>query len=537
MENRNIIRSAFTVGGFTLLSRILGLVREIFMAKFFGTTLAMSAFVVAFRIPNLFRALFGEGALSAAFIPEFLRARRQEGEAAGWRLARRVTTLVGAFLLAVTAVGIAGMGLAMLRPGWVGEKWSSVLPLAQVMLPYVFFICMAGLGMGVLNSYRKFSVSAFTPALLNIAMILSLTCIVPFVEGGADRRIAVVAWTVLAAGAIQLAYQLPALWSCGWRPEAEFRWRDERVQRVFILMGPSALGLAVNQVNVMLSSWLALKAGTWAPSALYYSERLIYLPQGLLATSLGAVLLAILSDYAAQGLWDDVKDAVEHGLRTLLFVMTPAAIGLCVLAEPIVRVVLERDAFDATSTFLTARALRFYAPGLMAFCLAKVFVPAFYARQDTKTPIKIGVCSVTLCCMMNVLSIWLLPTYWKHAGLALSTVLAECFNGTMLAMALQRRMGRFAWRGVVGGWLRALAASAVMGAAAWGVERAVSPWLYVRMDLQLARIAGVAAALGTGVVVYFAIARLFRYPELGFVMEALRRKRAAKKPAPSAPAA
>lgn len=525
VENRNVIRFAFAVGGFTMLSRILGLVREILMAGIFGTTLAMSAFVVAFRIPNLFRALFGEGALSSALVPVFLEARRKEGERAAWRLARRVSSLTGVFLMGVIVVGVVGMSVALAHPAALSEKWAEVLPLARVMLPYVFFICMAALAMAVLNSYRKFAVSAFTPALLNITMILSLVCIVPFIRGGASRQVMAVAWTVFAAGAVQLAYQLPALWTSGWRPGVDADWRDPRVKRVFMLMGPSALGLAVNQVNVMLSSVLALHAGPWAPSALYYAERLIYLPQGILATSLGTVLLAVLSDYAAQGRWEDVRASVHHGLRTLLFVMTPAALGLCVLAEPVVRMLLERGEFTAQSTFLTARALRFYAPGLMVFCLAKVFVPAFYARQDTKTPVKIGLCSVTLCFMLNVLFVTVLPTWWKHAGLALATVVAEGFTGVALAVMLQRKLGSLGWRGIAAGFIRALAAAAAMALIAWGVEHALTPWLYLRLPITVARISGCSAAILVGAIVYFGVARVFHYPELGFVMDALKRRR------------
>ncbi len=528
-EKRNLIRSAFTVGGFTLLSRVLGLAREMLMAKVFGTKLAMSAFVVAFRIPNLFRALFGEGALSAALVPVYQETRRKEGEEAGWRLARRVTTLVGLFLVAVTALGIAGMSVALAFPSCLSEKWAAVLPLARIMLPYVFFICMAAVAMAVLNAHRKFATAAFTPALLNITMILALLCLVPLAKG--DGRMKVVAWTIFVAGAVQLAYQLPSLWREGWRPGMDFGWSDPRVRRVFLLMGPGALGLAVNQVNVMVSSILALHAGSWAPSALYYAERLIYLPQGMLATSLGTVLLSVLSDYAAQGRWDDVRDSVQHGLRTLLFVMTPAALGLCVLAEPVVRMLLERGEFDPQSTMLTARALRFYAPGLMVFCLAKVFVPAFYAQQDTKTPVKIGVCSVCLCCMMNVASVTLLPEYWRHAGLAFSTVLAECFTGGMLAWKLRQRLGPLGARGILAGLGRAVGASAAMAATAWAVERAATGWLCAHamwMSPAWAQGVGCGTAILAGAAVYFGVAKALRFPELGFVTEALARRKRKK---------
>ena len=538
MENRNVIRFAFAVGGFTMLSRVLGMVRDVLTARLFGTSLAMSAFVVAFRIPNLFRALFGEGALSSAFIPVFMESRRTEGEAAAWRLARRVVTLVGAFLLGVVALGIVGLSAGLRWPD-LGENAAAVLPLARIMLPYVFFICMAALAMAVLNSYRKFSVSAFTPALLNITWILAVLFIIPLVRGGLFRQIHALAWTVFVAGAVQLAYQLPSLFRVGWRPGIDTDWRDPRVKQVFLLMGPSALGLAVNQINVLVNSMIAMfGVGAWAPSALFYAERLIYLPQGILATALGTVLLPVLSDFAAQKKHAEMRGAIHHGLRTLLFVMTPAALGLFVLAGPVVQMLFESGSFDWQSTVRTSRALSFYAPGLIVFCLAKVFVPAFYALQDTRTPVKIGLCGVTLNFTLNVAFVLTLPTEWKHAGLAFSTVIAEGFNGLMLALFLRRRLGPFGFRGILGSLFRALGAAGAMAAVAVFAERGLTTWLYLHLPHKAAQIVGVPTAIALGVAVYFGIARVFHFPELGFVLDALRakkQKKAGDLPAPENP--
>lgn len=527
MENRHVIRFAFAVGGFTMLSRVLGMVRDVLTAGVFGTSLAMSSFVVAFRIPNLFRALFGEGALSSAFVPVFMEARRHEGESEAWRLARRVVTLVAAVLLGIVAAGMVGMSVALRWPG-LGQKAAAVLPLARIMLPYVFFICMAALAMAVLNSYRKFAVSAFTPALLNVVWILSVLFVVPLLRGSSSRQIQALAWTVFAAGVVQLAYQLPALFRVGWRPGLDADWRDPRVKQVFLLMGPSALGLAVNQINVLVNSMIAMWVGAWAPSALFYAERLIYLPQGILATALGTVLLPVLSDFAAQRKQAEMRAAIHHGLRTLLFVMTPAAVGLFVLSGPIVQMLFEHGSFDWRSTMLTARALTFYAPGLMVFCLAKVFVPAFYALQDTRTPVKIGLCGVALNLTLNVVCAQTLPEYWRHAGMAFSTVIAEGFNGLTLALFLRRRLGPFGLRGILAGLGRALGGSALLAAAAFWGERMLTSYLYVHMSHKPAQILGVTAAIALGAAVYFGAARLFRFPELGFVFDALRSKKQRK---------
>ncbi|MBP1589677.1 MAG: murein biosynthesis integral membrane protein MurJ [Kiritimatiellae bacterium] len=526
MQNRNVIRFAFTVGGFTMLSRILGMVRDVLTSSLFGTTLAFSAFTVAWRIPNLFRALFGEGALSAAFIPVFQETRQCQGEAAAWGLARRIMSLAGVVLLTIVGLGIIGLTIALHWPGdAIGDRTRTILPLVRIMLPYVFFICMGALAMGVLNTYRLFSISAFTPALLNITWILSVLFVIPVFRP--PLRITVLAWTVFVAGAVQLLYLLPPLWRVGWRPRFERDWSNPLVRRVFLLMGPSALGLAVNQVDVLLSSWLAMAAAPWAPSTLYYAERLIYLPQGILATSLGVVLLPILSEYAAANRRTDMLDTVQHGLRTLLFVMTPAAIGLLVLAAPVVALLFQHGKFDALSTFHTARALRFYAPGLMVFCLAKVFVPAFYALQDTKTPVKVGLCTVAICFTCNVLSVLLLPEEWRHAGLAASTVIAECFNGLTLATLLCRRLGRLPFRAILGTLARALACAALMALAAYYVNGFLSTFIagyYPRLASFSVLPAIVLAAL-----VYLFAARLLRAPELGFVLEALHRKKSPAK--------
>jgi putative peptidoglycan lipid II flippase len=528
MKNRNVIRYAFTVGGFTMLSRVLGMFRDMLTASVFGTSLAISAFFVAFRIPNLFRALFGEGALSSAFIPVFMEARRTHGEAPAWLLARRVFTLVGAVLFGIVALGVGGISVVLLWPG-LSENALSVLPLARIMLPYVFFICMAALGMAILNSYRKFSVSAFTPALLNITWILSILFIVPLVKGGPDRQIIVLAWTILVAGLVQFVYQMPALFQVGWRPGINTDWRDPHVKKVFLLMGPSALGLAINRVNVLINSFIALVlVGSWAPATLFYAERLIYLPQGILATALGTVLLPVLSDFAVQKKYTEMTEAIHHGLRTLLFVMTPAAIGLLVLSAPIVQMIFERGAFDGESTVLTSRALLFYAPGLIVFCLAKVLVPAFYALQDTRTPVKVGIASVLLNLALNVCVVLTVSEYWKHAGLALSTVIAEGLNGITLAILLRRRLGPFGIRGILAGLFRALGAAAAMAVVAFYAERAIMGQLYVYLPHKLAQWIGVPAAILLGAAVYFGIARLFRFPELGFVMEALRARKAKK---------
>ncbi len=532
MEKSRVIRSAFLIGSFTLLSRGLGLVRDFLTAGFFGTSLAMSGFVVAFRIPNLFRALFGEGALSSAFVPVFMATRNKEGDAEAWVLARKVISLVGLVLLAIVIAGIGIISLVMRQPG-LGERTLMILPLARIMLPYMLFICLAALSMAILNSYHNFSIPASTPSLLNLTWIAFILLIVPRIPGPLETKIFGVAWAVFCAGIIQLAYQLPALIRHGYRPGFKLDLKDARVLRVFTLMGPAALGLAVTQVNVMVNSLLAVWIGPWAPAALFYAERLIYFPQGILATAMSTVLLPVLSGHAAQARHVEIRETINHSLRTLLFVMAPASIGLLALARPIVQMIFEWGRFTAASTDLTATALQFYAPGLLVFCLAKVFVPSFYALQDTRTPVKIGLIAVGLNFTLNVLFILTWPLHYKHAGLALATVISEGFNGLTLAWLLRRKLGPLGLRSILRTGIRALLGSLLMGAAAFFLNRfLLQATLSAGLPAKAAQMISVLGAIAGGLAVYAAISAATRTPEFTDVIQALRNRRRKKTDTP-----
>lgn len=518
-----MIRSVGLVGGFTLISRLLGLARDVLMAGFFGTSLPMSAFVVAFMIPNLFRRLFGEGALSAAFVPVFVETRARQGDAAAWLLARRVISLLTIVLIGFT---VAGWGISTLGLGAAaeGSKAEAVLSLLRIMLPYMVFICLAALSMGILNSFRHFAVPAATPVLLNVIWIAVLWWVVPRVQGGLDDKIVAVAWAVLAAGVVQLACQVPVLMRHGYRPGWEWAPRDPKVTRVIRIMGPAALGLAVAQVNVVIDKLLAAWVAPWAPAALFYSERMVYLPLGIFATALGTVLLPALSGHVAEAREDRIPGAVNHALRNLLFIMTPASVGLAVMAEPIIHMIFEWRQFDEASTAHTVAALRCYAPGLVAFSLVKVFVPAFYARQDTRTPVKVAVWSVGLNLALNLLFIWTWPPPIKHAGLALATVLSSAFNGIVLAVLVHRHYGSPGWRGIAASAARALGCSLGMAAAVTAIFPRVLEWLGAwGMHDRLAQSAAVLLTIAVGVVVYGALSLLVRSREPREIRLALRR--------------
>ncbi|HMP75769.1 MAG TPA: murein biosynthesis integral membrane protein MurJ [Kiritimatiellia bacterium] len=528
MEKNRVIRSAFKVGSFTSLSRVLGLVRDILTAGLFGTSSVMSDFVVAFRLPNLFRALFGEGALSSAFVPVFMATRKQEGDESAWLLARKTTTLLAAFLLVlVLLLVLATFALERLHPD-LAARAPHVLPLMRLMLPYVLFICIAGLLMAMLNACHRFSLPAFTPSLLNMVWIGFVLLVCPRLGGTPEQQIYGVAAAVFVAGLVQMGVQVPALMNLGFRPGFTWDTSDPRVRRVFALMGPTALGQSVTQVNVMVNTLLARWAAPWAPASLFYAERLIYLPQGLLATAMSTVLLPVFSGHVARGEHAEMRNTLNHALRTLLFVMIPASIGLLVLAGPIVQMLFGRGRFDAAAVAHTAIALQFYAPGLMVFCLAKVFVPAFYALQDTRTPFRIGLRAVALNFVLNVVFVTTWPYDYKHAGLALATVISEGMNGLTLAVLLHRRLGSPGWATVFAAAARALGCSAVMALLiSLAHPLLASALTATELPTKVVEIASVLIAIALGLAAYFACAFLIRAPELAFARDALQRRRRA----------
>lgn len=523
MEQRRVIRSALIVGAFTSMSRVLGMVRDLLTAGMFGTSLPMSAFVVAFRIPNLFRRLFGEGALSSAFIPVFMEVRKNEGDAPAHQLASRVLSLAAVGLVVLTAAGILAAGL-MMRGAEPGTQRALILPLTQIMLPYMILICLVALCAAVLNSYHHFTTPALSPSLMNLTWIFTVIVICPLFGSTLEERIYGLAWGVLLSGVIQFVVQLPALKRQGFHFRFSLAWHDPRIARVFLLMGPATLGLAVTQINTMINSLMAAWIGPWAPAALFYSERLLYLPQGILATAMSTVLLPVFASHAAEKRNNEILATMNHSLRMLMFVMTPAAIGLLVLSRPIVQMLFEWGEFDSSSTDLTTIALQCYAPGLLFFSFSKVFVPAFYAHQDTRTPVKIGIISVALNLVLNVIFLITLPVHIKHAGLAASTVIAEFFNGAALAWLVHRRLGSPGWRTMLLAGVRSLLAALVMGAVILMILPFAADYADGMLPSKPAQIASVLLTIAAGMAAYVVAARLLGCSEWSEVMQAIRRR-------------
>jgi putative peptidoglycan lipid II flippase len=524
-DRSGVLRSAGVVSGLTTVSRFLGFGRDILLAGLFGTSAAMSAFAIAYRIPNLFRALFGEGALSAAFIPVFIESRQNEGDAAAWRLARSVFTLIGGVLLLLVVLGIAAAGFVLAGDGLSPTArltWS----LLRIMLPYLLFICLAAVSMGALNAFHHFAVPAATPWILNLVQIAVMIFVCPRLGTTPEEQIYGVAWGVVVAGVLQWAAQVPVLVRKGADLRPGLDVHDARLGRVLTLMGPAALGRAVSQFNVFFATMLAASIGEWAAAALYFSERLIYLPQGIFATALSTVLLPLFSGHGAQHDLKGLRDAVNHATRVILFVMLPAAVGLFVLAEPILRMSFEWRQFGPESTMLTARSLRVYCAGLIFFGLGKVVVPAFYGMQDTRTPVRVGIITVLANLAMSLTFRWTWPLHYKHAGLAFSVVASEALNCLILTRLLEKRLGPPDWPTIGRSLARDLTGCAALAVAAFFAEAGARELaLQSGLAPKLAQIAGVVAGLCAGIVTYVVSARLLKSPELSDFVTAFRGRR------------
>ncbi|MFZ4396919.1 MAG: murein biosynthesis integral membrane protein MurJ [Kiritimatiellia bacterium] len=476
-----VLRSAALVGAMTAISRIAGLLREQLMAYAFGTGLAKSAFVVAFTIPNLFRRLFGEGALSAAFIPVYIETREREGLAEANRLVGRVAGLLVAVLGILTAIGIL---LALALQQWCvppESRWSAILPLLRIMLPYAPLICLAALAMGILNALRHFAMPALTPVFLNLVWIFTLLVICPWLPEDPFVRIHAVAWAVVVAGVVQVAVQLPALARRGVTLRLLFSWQgDARIRRILLLMTPMMVGVGAFQINVVVDGFLAMWAAPWAPAAVQYADLIVYLPLGLIGTAFGTVLLPTFSRQAARDSHDELRATLESTLRHVLVIATPAAIGLTVLALPIVEIlyVWPNGEFAQRDAVWTMRALAALAPGILFFSLQKALTPAFYAMQDTRTPLRVALWGVGMNFVMNVVFVVTWPDGWKHVGLMVSTVLVSLVNTITLAREMHKRIGAPRWHQLAPTGAGVLLAAAGMGVVARASHAWLTSWLH-----------------------------------------------------------
>ena len=494
-----------------MTSRVLGLVRDQVLASLFGAGNAMDAFNVAFRIPNLVRDLFAEGAMSAAFVPAFTRQLTTGGQASAWRLGNNVINA----LLASTAL-LALLGIVFARPlvgAFAGDyalvpgKLELTVLLTRIMLPFLTLVAIAAALMGMLNSLNLFFIPALAPAMFNVATIVCALVLVPLMPRIGWPPITAIAIGTLVGGLAQVSLQWPLLRRQGFSYSPFLDWRQEGLRRVLVLMGPGTIGLAATQVNVFVNTVLATGEGTGAVSWLNYAFRLMYLPTGLFGVSIATATVPAVSRHAARGDSGAVRGTLADGLSLMLMLNVPATIGLIALATPIVRVIFERRAFLPSDTAATASALQCYAIGLLGYSIVRIASPTFYALGDSRTPVTISIAAVISNAALNLVLVRVLG----YRGLALGTSIAALFNAGALLLVLHRRLDGLDDRRLFGSFARIVVASLLMGAAALAVDRALATWM--PGDAFLIQAARLLAAIGAALSVLALAAHLLKIRE------------------------
>jgi putative peptidoglycan lipid II flippase len=490
----NLLRTLVTVSGMTLISRILGFVRDAVIARVFGAGLYTDAFFVAFKIPNLLRRLFAEGAFSQAFVPVLAEYRNQRGEQATRQLVDHVAALLLIGLLVVTAIGVAAAPLIiyLTAPGFAAhpEKLGLTVELLRITFPYILFISLTSLAGGILNTYSRFSVPAFTPVLLNVSFIVFGLWLAPYLE----PPVRALAWAVFLGGAAQLALQIPFLARLGVLPRFRLDVRDPGVWRVLSLMAPAAFGVSIAQVSLLINVVFASFLVTGSVSWLYYADRLMEFPSGMLGVALGTILLPSLAKYHAAANNAEYSRLLDWGLRLAFLLAAPAAVALALLAVPLISTLFMYGEFGAHDVAMTRDALVAYSIGLLGLILVKILAPGFYARQDIRTPVRIALWTLGATQLMNLAFIGPL----QHAGLALAIALGGCINAALLFRGLKRAAiyrPEPGWTKFAG---KLLVALACMGAALWLSTGESQWWLAAEPGLRLARLIAVVA-LGAGV--------------------------------------
>ncbi|MBR2838743.1 MAG: murein biosynthesis integral membrane protein MurJ, partial [Kiritimatiellae bacterium] len=435
VSRRGVLGHVFTVGGFTALSRVLGLVREMMQSRLIGAGVEQSAFTLAFALPNMARKLFGEGALTAAFVPVFKGLVANGEVEAARRLARAVLTMLLMILGSAVVLVVAGLGVWSGCSG-LSPRAELTLRLVRILFPYMVFICGAAFGMGVLNALGRFVEGAVMPAFLNLVWIAALAALLFFPGLPLSSRVTVVCWAILAGGAAQMAFLFHCMAKRGYSPRLTLSgFRDSNVALVWRNTAIAAMGAGAVQVNCMLDQVLAQMAAPWAAGVIGYAERLMDLPLGVVGVAFGTVLLPTFAGLFAKGDAAGAQQALASSATNLMFVMLPAAAGMCLLAPEITSVIYEGRAFDAQATVRVSRALAVYALGLGFYGVQKALIPWFQAQKDMKTPLHVSVCTVALNAVLNILAVALLPQEWRHVGLAASTVACAAAGCALLGWA------------------------------------------------------------------------------------------------------
>lgn len=493
----NLLKTLAAVSSMTMLSRVLGFVRDTIIARVFGAGMATDAFFVAFKLPNLLRRIFAEGAFSQAFVPILAEYKTQQGEEATRTFVAYVAGLLTLALALVTALGIlaAPVVVWISAPGFVAEpeKFALTVELLRVTFPYILLISLASLAGALLNTWNRFSVPAFVPTLLNVSMIVFALFLAPYF----DPPVMALGWAVLAGGLAQLLYQLPHLKKIGMLVLPRLNLRDSGVWRVLRQMGPAILGVSVSQISLIINTIFASFLVAGSVSWMYYADRLMELPSGVLGVALGTILLPSLAKTYANADRQEYSRLLDWGLRLCFLLVLPCALALALLAEPLTVSLFQYGRFTAFDAQMTQRALIAYAVGLLGIILVKVLAPGFYAQQNIRTPVRIALFVLVLTQLLNLA--FIIPL--KHAGLALAISLGACVNAALLYRGLRLR-GMYVPQP---GWgkflLKLLVAVAVMCVVLYGVMQLLPAWSEGGMAERLLRLGLLVLA---GALAYFA---------------------------------
>ncbi|MCD6224319.1 MAG: murein biosynthesis integral membrane protein MurJ [Deltaproteobacteria bacterium] len=516
-ENKKVAKAAGVVGAATLLSRIFGFARDVVIAYFFGAGLSSDAFFVAFRIPNLLRRLFAEGSLSIAFIPVFSEYLANRGREEAFKMARSAMRLLSVILVLAALAGIllSPIIIRVIAPGFIDspEKLSITILLTRIMFPYIFFIGLVALSMGILNVLDHFAAPALAPVFLNFAMICSVFIISPHLE----NPIVGLAIGVIAGGILQLSLQIPFLIKKKfyfWKKTTFFH---PGLKKIGLLMLPAIFGAAVYQINILIGTLLASLLPEGSVSYLYYADRLVQFPLGIFAIATATAVLPSLSRQAAANNMKDFKKTFTFAMKLVLFITIPSMIGLIVLREPIVALLFKRGAFSREAVRLTAFALLCYSTGLWAFSSVRIVVSTFYALQDTKTPAKMAVYSIIANLVLGIILMGPLA----HGGLALATALSSIFNLGLLLRVLKKKLGSLGWRSISVSACKTTLSSIIMGAIVWYVSIHLIP---AQNSTLTELLSGIAVSVTMGAIVFGLSAFFLKSPELASVFEIVKQR-------------
>lgn len=509
-DNKGVIRAAGTVGFATLISRLLGFIRDMLIAKFVGTGMAADAFFVAFRIPNLLRRLMAEGAMSSSLIPVFTEYLNIKGKDEAWKLAHIATSLLAIILFIITIAGIilTPAIVKVIAPGFTDNsaKFGLTVTLTRIMFPFIFFIGMAAAVTGMLNSLKSFFISALSPAFFNIAIISSAL----FLTKKISPTIAL-SLGVLIGGFFQFAFQLPELLKKGFKFVWQIDLQHSGMRRIGLLLLPSLIGIAPHQINILVDNILASFLKEGSVSYLYYGNRLVQFPLGIFAIAIATAILPVMSEQIAKSDIERMKETFAFAIKFVLLITIPASVGFIILRIPIINVLFEYGKFTKMSTFGAAQALLYYSVGLWAYAGVKIAVSAFYSMQDAKTPVKIACYTM----LINIFLSILFMVKLEHGGLAFATSISSAVNVTLLVIILRKRIGSFGGREVLFSIIKTAIASFVMG---W-VIYILSNRIFIDSAARLYRLSVLLVIILSGILVYIGISIVLKNKEMAYILK------------------